>query len=300
MSAAYVGGVEAGGTKFACAIGAGPREVVAETTFPTTTPAETLSRAVAFFREHRAVPVRAVGIACFGPLDLSPASPTAGFITDTTKPGWSRVDVAGAFRSLGIPVAIDTDVNGAALGEVRWGAGAGARSVVYVTVGTGIGGGAVVDGRRVHGLVHPEMGHMRIPRVDGDAFRGACSFHRDCLEGLASGRALRERRGLPGEALAEDDPVWALEARYLAFGISNVVTVLSPQRIVVGGGVMRRRGLLERVRGEVQAILAGYVRAAAITDAIASYIVAPGLGERAGVLGAMALAQEDMADDGNR
>ena len=273
-----------------CAVGSGPDDVRAETSFPTTSAVDTLTRAVEFLHAHA---VSAVGIASFGPLDLDANSPTAGFITDTPKPGWSRVDIAGAFRrALAVPIAIDTDVNAAALGECRWGAGAGRDPVVYVTVGTGIGGGVVVGGRPLHGLVHPEMGHMRIPRDSADSFTGVCPFHGDCLEGLASGPAIRARRGLPGEALSVDDPVWALEARYLALGLVNVVTVLSPQRIVVGGGVMRQPGLLGRVRAEVQRLLAGYVRAPAVVDAIEDYVVAPALGERAGVLGALALAQE--------
>jgi fructokinase len=285
-----VGGVEAGGAKFVVAVGTGPHDVRAETSFPTTSSVETLTRAVEFLRAHR---LTGVGIASFGPLDLDPNSPTAGFITDTPKPGWSRVDVAGAFRrALTLPIAIDTDVNAAALGEYRWGAGVGCDPVVYVTIGTGIGGGVIAAGRPLHGLVHPEMGHMRIPRDPADAFAGVCPFHGDCLEGLASGPAIRARRGLPGEALPVDDPVWTLEVRYLALGLANIVTVLSPQRIVVGGGVMRQPGLLGRVREQVQRILAGYVRAPAVIDAIEQFIVAPALGERAGVLGALALAQE--------
>jgi fructokinase len=285
-----VGGVEAGGAKFVVAVGTGPHDVRAETSFPTTSSVETLTRAVEFLRAHR---LTGVGIASFGPLDLDPNSPTAGFITDTPKPGWSRVDVAGAFRrALTLPIAIDTDVNAAALGEYRWGAGVGRDPVVYVTIGTGIGGGVIAAGRPLHGLVHPEMGHMRIPRDPADAFAGVCPFHGDCLEGLASGPAIRARRGLPGEALPVDDPIWTLEARYLALGLANIVTVLSPQRIVVGGGVMRQPGLLGRVREQVQRILAGYVRAPAVIDAIEQFIVAPALGERAGVLGALALAQE--------
>ena len=286
-----LGGVEVGGTKVVCAVGTGPDAITATAAVPTTTPDETLAHAVDFFRAH---PAAALGVASFGPLDLDPASPTSGCITDTPKKGWSRVDVAGTLRrALRVPVAIETDVNAAALAEWQWGAAKGCDPVVYVTVGTGIGGGAIVDGRPLHGLVHPEMGHMRIPREAGDDFAGACPFHGDCLEGLASGEAVRARRGLPGEALAVDDPVWALEARYLALGLANVVVVLSPRRIVVGGGVLRQPGLLARVRTEVRAILAGYVRAAAVVDAIEDFIVPPALGERAGVLGALALAARE-------
>ena len=289
-----VGGIEAGGSKIICGIGTGPDDLRAEACFPTTTPAETLARAVDFFRVHAARnPCAALGIASFGPLDLDTSSATAGFITETPKPGWSRVDVAGAFRrGLDLPIAIDTDVNAAALGERRWGAGADCDPLVYLTVGTGIGGGALVDGRPLHGLVHPEMGHMRIPRDPGDAFAGACPFHGDCLEGVASGRAIRERRGLPGEALAVDDPVWALVARALAHGLVNIISVLSPRRIIVGGGVMRHPHLLACVRDDVRRLLAGYVRARAVSDAIDDYIVVPRLGERAGVLGALALGHE--------
>jgi fructokinase len=301
VSLSCVGGVEAGGTKFVCAIGTDPWNLRAHAVVPTTTPAETLACVRRFFLDRaRDARISALGIACFGPLDLARDSPTAGWITDTTKPGWSGVDVAGAFRELGVPVAIDTDVNGAALGEMRWGAGVGCDPVVYVTVGTGIGGGAIVGGRPMHGLVHPEMGHMRVPRIADDSFPGACPFHGDCLEGLASGRAIHVRRGVPGEALAADDPVWALEARYLALGLVNVITVLSPQRLIVGGGVMRQEGLLGRIREEVRSLLAGYVRASAVTEAIESYIVEPGLGERAGVLGALALAQEESGTHADR
>jgi fructokinase len=212
-----------------------------------------------------------------------------GFITDTPKPGWSRVDVAGTFRrALRVPVTIETDVNSAAFAEERWGAGIGCDPVVYVTVGTGIGGGAIVHGRPLHGATHPEMGHMRVPRHPDDPFPGACPFHGDCLEGLASGAAIRVRRGLPGEALTVDDPVWALEARYLALGLANIVTMLSPRRIIVGGGVMRQPSLLERVRGEMRALLAGYVR---MPEGL---VVPPALGDRAGVLGALALAREGL------
>lgn len=285
-----MGGVEAGGTKLVCAVGTGPDDVRAEACFPTTSPDETLGRAARFLRAHAPA---AVGVASFGPLDLDPRSPTAGHITRTPKPGWAGVDVAGVFRrALGVPVAIDTDVNGAALAESRWGAGGGADPLVYVTVGTGIGGGAIVAGRPLHGLLHPEMGHLRVPREPADAFPGACPFHGDCLEGLASGRAVRERRGLPGEALRVDDPVWALVARYLALGLANIVTVLSPRRIVVGGGVMRHPSLLARVREHVRAIVAGYV------PVPEQLIVAPALGERAGVLGALALASRATQESG--
>ena len=253
---------------------------------PTTTPAETLGRVADFFRTH-AERVAAIGIASFGPIDLDERSPTFGWVTTTPKPGWARANVVGAFRALSVPVAFDTDVNGAALGEHRWGAGHGVDPFVYVTVGTGIGGGAIVNGRPLHGLVHPEMGHLAIPRDPADPFAGACPYHGDCLEGLASAVALRARWGAAPETLPAGHEAWPLQARYLALGVVAIAAVLSPRRVALGGGVMRAAGLLERVRHEVEARLAGYVRA--------PELVAPALGERAGVLGGLALAQSALA-----
>ena len=274
-------------------IGTGPGDVRAELRIPTGAPAETLARAVAFFRE-RPRPVAAVGIASFGPIDLDPASPTWGFVTTTPKPGWAHTDVAGPFRAaLGVPVGFDTDVNGAALAEHRWGAGREVDPLVYLTVGTGVGGGAVVNGRLLHGLVHPEIGHLRLPHDRGaDPFPGACPYHGDCLDGLASGRALRERWGAPAETLPVDHPAWALEAEYLALGVASVIAVLSPRRIVIGGGVLRQGGLLPRVRRRVVELLAGYVLAREIVEDVDAYLVPPGLGDRAGVLGALALGHD--------
>lgn len=287
--------METGGTKIVCAIGTGPDDIRAETRIPTGTPGETLARAVAFFREQP-TRVAAVGIASFGPVDLDPRSPTFGFITTTPKPHWAHTDVARPFRdALGVPVAFDTDVNGAALGEHRWGAACGVDPFVYVTVGTGIGGGGLVNGRLLHGLVHPEMGHLRLPHDRlADPFGGACPYHGDCLDGLASGRALRERWGAPAEALPPDHPAWPLEAEYLALGLVAVVGVLSPKRIVLGGGVMQQPTLLPRVRRRVVELLAGYVHAPEIVESIEHYIVPPALGARAGVIGALALAHQTL------
>lgn len=282
MGAGVVGGVEAGGTKFVCAIGR-EREIIEQTRIATTTPAETLAAVIAYFKPHAP---RALGVASFGPIDLDPRSPSYGFITTTPKPGWAHTDVVGPLaRALEVTVAFETDVNAAALAEQRWGAAREAASVVYVTVGTGIGGGAVVNGRPIHGLVHPEMGHARIPHDRAaDPFPGACPHHGDCWEGLAAAPALAARWGHPPETLPDDHPAWDLEAHYLALGLVNVILTLSPDRVVLGGGVMSRARLLERVRAHVGELLAGYVRSAEI--------VAPGLGERSGVLGALALAQD--------
>jgi fructokinase len=297
MTTPVFGGIEAGGTKVVCAVGTGPDDLRAEMVIPTTAPADTLGAAVAFFHDCSWAwgPIAGLGIAAFGPLDLDPASPTWGGVTTTPKPGWAGTDLAGPFRrALGVPVAVDTDVNGAALAEYRWGAGREADPFVYVTVGTGIGGGAVVHGRPLRGLVHPEMGHLRIPRdATADPFSGACPYHGDCLEGLASGEAMLRRWGMPAEALPAGHPAWDLEARYLALGLVAAIAVLSPRRIAVGGGVMRAAHLLPRVRREVVALLAGYVDSPALREGaggVDAYVVPPALGERAGVFGAFALA----------
>jgi fructokinase len=288
---AVVGGIETGGSTWECAVGTGPEDVRAAETIPTTTPAETIGRAVAFL--ERAGPVEAIGIGSFGPVDLKRGSPTWGHITTTPKPGWAQADVAPEIgRRLGVPVAFDTDVNAAALGEHRWGAGRGLDTFVYVTVGTGIGGGGLVNGKLMHGLLHPELGHMRIPHdLDADPFPGACPFHGDCWEGLASGRAIEARWGRPAHELAGDQRVWELEAHYLALGLVSVMCVVSPERIVLGGGVARHEGLLPLVRSRVVELMGGYLGAAAVRGDVDGYITGPKLGSRAGVLGAIALGQ---------
>jgi fructokinase len=292
MSVLY-GGIEAGGTKFVCAVGTGPDDLRAETRFPTTTPVETIGRAITFFQEQR-LPLAAIGIAAFGPVDPNPASPTFGYITSTPKPGWAHTDFAGAIRqALGLPVGFDTDVNVAALGEHHWGAAQGLDTFIYLTIGTGIGGGGLVNGQLMHGLVHPEMGHIRIPHDwTADPFAGVCPYHGDCLEGLATGPALEQRWGQPAETLPADHPAWTLEAHYLALALANFICTLSPQRIVLGGGVMEQRHLFPLVRQKVQQLLNGYVPALEILEEIDTYIVPPVLGKRAGVLGAVALARQ--------
>lgn len=288
------GGIEAGGTKFVCVVGSGPDDVRAEARFPTTTPNETIGRAVDFLRAHRA-DLDAIGIASFGPVDPEPTSPTYGFITSTPKPGWANMDIVGAVQgALDLPLGFDTDVNGAALGEHRWGAAQGLDTFIYLTIGTGIGGGGMMGGRLMHGLIHPEMGHVRLPRdVEADPFEGICPFHGDCLEGLASGPALEARWGQPAETLPSDHPAWPLQAHYLGLALMTYVCVLSPQRIIMGGGVMQERQLFPMVRSEVQELLNGYVQAPEILEHIDRYIVPPALGGRAGVLGAVALAERE-------
>ena len=282
------GAIEAGGTKWVCGVGTIDEGLAETLVVPTTTPEETLRHAVHFLSGHQ---IDAVGIGCFGPIDLDLASPTWGYITSTPKPGWHDVDIAGRLASaLGVPVSFDTDVNAAALAEHVRGVTMGIGTFVYVTVGTGIGGGAMVNGRLLHGLVHPELGHMRVPHDRRrDPFPGVCPYHGDCLEGLASGEALRARWGDSGERLS-DDAVWELESDYLALGIANIIFTLSPERIILGGGVMQQPGLLALVRDRVAALLGNYVRSPSLDGNLDDYIVAPALGPEAGVIGALELA----------
>lgn len=293
--ARLVGGIEAGGTKFVCAVGTGPEDVRAELRFSTTEPEETIGRAVAFFREQQEKEgaLDAVGIASFGPVDPDPGSDTFGFVTSTPKPGWQQVDFAGAIqRALDVPVGFDTDVNGAALGEWRWGAAQGLETFIYLTVGTGVGGGGMVNGELMHGLIHPEMGHIRLPHDwEADPYEGRCPFHGDCLEGMAAGPAIEERWGQPAETLPAEHEAWTLEAEYLAYALVNFIVTLSPQRLILGGGVMEQPQLMPLVRQRVEELLHAYVRHPMILERIEEYIVPPGLGSRAGVLGAIALGQ---------
>ncbi|HEY2052569.1 MAG TPA: ROK family protein [Solirubrobacterales bacterium] len=279
-----VGGIEAGGTHWNCGIsgGEGGAELARVETFPTTTPAETIGRAVEFFAAQP--DLEALGVGLFGPVEVRRDSPRWGTILRTPKPGWADTDVTGALAAaLVVPIALDTDVNAAAVGEWRHGAARGLETFVYLTVGTGIGGGVFANGRPVHGLLHPEVGHMMVPHDRSrDPFAGCCPFHGDCLEGLASGTAMRERWGRPAEELT-DPEAWDLEAEYLALGLANVVLVLSAERIVLGGGVGRAPGLIERVRTRLQEVLAGYVPAPPV--------VAPGLGPHSGLVGAIELSR---------
>jgi len=294
-----VGGIEAGGTKFVCAIAGGPDDIEAQVKFPTTTPDETIGRAVSFFedmqKKHGAV--AAIGIGSFGPIDLVPESPTWGYITSTPKPGWKDTDFVGRVRErFQVPIAWDTDVNAAAFGENVWGAAKGLDTFIYLTIGTGIGGGGMIGGRLMHGLVHPEMGHILLPHDRRkDPFPGRCPYHGDCLEGMASGPAIEERWGVPGDRLPPDHQAWALEAEYLALALQTFVCSLSPQRIVMGGGVMHVASLFPLVRKRLRELLAGYVQHEALLDDIEGYVVPPALGDRAGVLGSVALAQRELA-----
>ncbi|WP_068784876.1 ROK family protein [Paenibacillus phocaensis] len=284
-----LGAIEAGGTKFVCGIGTDEGEVQDRISFPTTTPEETMSQVLAYFQGKE---VEAMGIGSFGPIDPVLGSSTYGYITTTPKPHWGNYNLVGAVKAhFDIPIVFDTDVNGAALGESRWGAAKGLDNCLYITVGTGIGAGAVVGGKLIHGLSHPEMGHIVVRRHPDDTYEGTCPYHGDCLEGLAAGPAIVKRWGVGnGADLPADHPAWEIEAHYLAQALMNYILILSPEKIVMGGGVMKQVQLFPLIRRKVQELLSGYVQHRSLIEEIDSYIVPPGLGDNAGLSGALALA----------
>lgn len=294
------GGIEGGGTKFVCVIGTGPDAILDTTRIEVTDPATTLASAVRFFREAAdgGVSLAAIGVGSFGPVELRRGHPRYGFITNTPKPGWSRTDMIGPFMAaFGVPVGFDMDVNAAALAEGRWGAARGVGSFVYLTVGTGIGGGAVVDGRLLRGLGHPEMGHVVVPRKPGDTFDGVCPFHGDCLEGMASGPAVAARFGRRAEELDGTDREAAvgLVAWYLAAGVSSHVYALAPDRVVVGGGLGSMPGLVAATHRELVVRLGGYPGLPEHADP--GFVVPAGLGGMAGPLGTLILAERAAAGE---
>ena len=289
------GGIEAGGTKFVCCVASGPGQIVEAVRFSTTTPDETLRKTVQFFEPYvSAGQIRTIGVGCFGPLDLNPQSPTYGFITATPKPHWSNADVRGTLqRSLNVNVAFDMDVNAAAVGESIWGASRGCDPSLYLTIGTGVGGGYLLNGKPVVGLLNLEMGHIRLPHNrELDPFNGSCPFHGDCFEGLAAGPAIEKRLGVMGAIVPENDPFWNIEADYIALALTNFILTLSPEKIILGGGVMQRDFLFPKVRNRVLELLNGYVSSKSLLDHIDEYIVPPGLGNQSGSMGAIALAMQ--------
>lgn len=282
--------IEAGGTKFRVAISE-EHEIIADTTIPTTVPGDTLTASVQFIEANG--PVASVGIACFGPLDLEPASPTYGSITATPKPNWSDTPVLDRVRdALGVPAAIDVDVGGAVLGEWKWGAAQGLSPVIYLTIGTGIGGGILLNGEVHHGMGHPEMGHITLERVAGDDYAGHCPFHGACFEGMASGPAIEDRWGAVGTDLTERDYVWDLEAEYLAQALRTYTYVIAPERIVMGGGVMQVPGLIGKLRHKLAGHIAGYATSAIRDGSLDEYVVYAEFGQDAGLYGAVALAMQ--------
>jgi len=289
------GGIEAGGTKFVCAVGSNPDDLCVNV-IETTTPDETISRVIAYFKEQNSTKkLSSIGIGSFGPIDLNRNSKTYGFITSTPKLNWENVDFVGAIRSsFNIPIGFDTDVNAAAIGEYQWGAAQGLTNFIYLTIGTGIGGGGIINGIPLHGLLHPEMGHIFIPRDNSDkkSYEGNCPRHKDCFEGLASGPAIRNRWGRPPQDLNQDHPAWEYIAKYISYALVNYICTLSPQRIIIGGGVMKQSKLYPLIHQMVKELLNNYLQLPEITENIQNYIVPPTLGDRSGILGAIALAKQ--------
>jgi len=290
------GGIEAGGSKFTCAVGNANGKIEHRIHIPTTTPNETMLQVIKFFQAiNLNTSLAAIGVATFGPVDLDRKSPQYGYITTPPKPGWKHYNMVGTIREVfNIPIGFNTDVNGAAIGEYRWGAAKGLDTFIYVTVGTGIGAGGMVAGNLMSGLVHPEMGHMFIPQdLTKDNFAGICPFHGNCLEGLASGPAMQKRWNIKNlNDLSPKHPGWDLETHYLALAFVNCITILSPQKIILGGGVIKNKHIYPKIREQVQKLLNGYIKHAKIIVDIDKYIVEPGLGEHSGIRGALALAEQ--------
>ncbi len=289
------GTLEAGGTKMVLSVGNEQNELLEQASIPTEAPGKTIPAMIAWFKERN---IAALGIGTFGPVDLNPASPTYGWITKTPKPGWRDTPLLPPMRdALGVPVRIDTDVNAAALAEWQLGAAKGLNSCLYVTVGTGIGAGIVAEGRLVHGLMHPELGHMLLRQErDDPAPDGFCPYHKGCLEGLASGPAIEKRWGRKGQEIPPEHEAWLLEAAYLAQMCMNAVCAFSPEKIILGGGVMQQKHLFPLIRQKTLQLLNGYVQAGEILEHIDTYIVEPGLGTRSGATGALLLARQALEE----
>lgn len=302
---ALLAGIEAGGTKFVCVIGEDPDHILKRTQIPTTSPEETLQGALDFFvaaaREFGEGQIDAMGIGSFGPVDLRPGSETRGFITNTPKPGWQNTDICGYFaRKLGIPVDFETDVNASALGEGYAGAGRGLSTFMYITVGTGIGGGIIVNGRPIHGLLHPEAGHILLRPRNGDNFPGNCPFHGSCLEGFCSGPAIEKRWGMRADQLDPEHEAWDIEAYYLAQALMAYVLTISPECIIIGGGVMSQQQLFPKIRSYLKNFLNGYVAAPAILEGQEHFITPPHLGDRSGIIGTLVMARNIHSSDKGR
>jgi len=282
-----IGAIEAGGTKFICGVGNEHGEMIDKISFPTEAPETTLEKAIDYFRDKR---VEAIGIGSFGPINMNRESPRYGYVTSTPKPGWSDFNFLGTLKeAYDVPYGWDTDVNAAAFGEAAWGAAKGLDSCAYFTIGTGIGLGVYTEGKLIHGLVHPEGGHIFVRHHPDDTFAGACPFHGDCLEGLAAGPAIEKRWNTKGQELAADHPAWGIEAHYISQAVVNTILMLSPKKVILGGGVMKQAHLFPMIRQEVKTSLNGYVNSEAILTNIDHYIVPPGLGDNAGLCGALAL-----------
>ncbi|MBT2658559.1 ROK family protein [Bacillus sp. ISL-18] len=281
-----LGAIEAGGTKFVCAVGDETGKITDRIQIPTTIPEETLPKVIDFFKKY---PVEAIGIGSFGPIDVNRESPTYGYITSTPKPGWKDYPFVQTIQdAFDVPIGFHTDVNAAALGEATFGAAKGLDSCLYITVGTGIGAGALVQGQLLQGHSHPEMGHILVRRHPRDSYQGRCPYHGDCLEGLAAGPAIEERWGEKGVRLAEREEVWELEGYYIAQALMQYILILSPKRIILGGGVMNQKQVFASIYQYLEEFLRDYVSLPELSE----YIVSPGLGDNAGITGALLLARQ--------
>ncbi len=290
-----IGGLEAGGTKMVCAVGNEKGEVLERISIPTLTPDETFPEMISYYKEKK---IDALGIGSFGPVDLDKKSLTYGSITKTPKSGWSGINFVKRMQdALEVPVGFDTDVNAAVLGEVTYGAAKGCDPAIYITVGTGVGVGVYANGALVHGLVHPEGGHILLQKDSKDTYQGCCPFHRNCVEGLASGPAITGRYGREAKLLADNPDVWELESEYLAQAIVNYIMMYSPQKIILWGGVMHQTGLFPMIREKVKVKMNGYVNHPMILQHMDDYIIPPGLGENPGVLGAVKLGLSALEAD---
>lgn len=286
-----LGALETGGTKMVCAIGNEKGEILEQVSIPTQTPDITVPKLLSFFKGKG---IEALGIACFGPIDLDRNSETYGYITTTPKLAWQNYDMRGTFKKeLGVPVGFDTDVNGAVMGEYTWGIAKGLHSCIYITIGTGVGVGVIVEGRLLHGMMHPEGGHILLHKLPQDTYEGFCPFHKNCLEGLAAGPAIEERWGQKTVHLADREEVWELEAEYIAQALVNYTMLVSPQRIILGGGVMHQTQLLALVREKFKTLLNGYIKTKEMED-LDNYIVLQSLDNKQGIMGALKLGMMEL------
>jgi fructokinase len=289
------GAIELGGTKITAIVASDLNNIISKKVFPTLSPNETLQDIIQFFKsaiKDEEYDYQAVGVGSFGPLDLNPESKTFGYITSTPKLGWQFFNIKQEIESaLHTIVYLETDVNASALGEFFLYPENKIRNLTYITIGTGIGAGIIINGRIVHGMVHPEFGHIRIPHdYRQDPFPGICPFHRDCFEGLASGPAIAARWHQSPETIPTDHIAWELEAEYIAYAIANLICTISPEIIVFGGGVMQRPALLKMIQSKTRFVLSGYIKSKLLEDNISEYIITPRLKEDSGILGALSMA----------
>ncbi|PLS01094.1 ROK family protein [Neobacillus cucumis] len=286
-----LGAIEAGGTKFVCAVGDESGRIIERIQIPTTVPEETMGSVITFFKKY---PIQAVGIGSFGPIDVNTESPTYGSITSTPKLAWKDFPFVQTMKdNFSVPVGFNTDVNAAALGEVTFGAAKGLDSCLYITIGTGIGAGAIVQGNLLQGLSHPEMGHLLVRRHPKDTYKGKCPYHHDCFEGLAAGPAIEERWGEKGINLVDREEVWDLEGYYIAQALMQYILILSPKKIILGGGVMKQKQVFSYINKYLPELINGYVCLPDLID----YIVSPGLGDDAGITGSLLLAYQALQSE---